>query len=305
VDSRHSSVSAVFEMPIFTMEFYGQFLSGFWVYLIDQQFLPFLTFFMIAYFIWAVFYKIGFKKFLEQDLSLPLIYLIFLCTSVVAGRVGFNNLDITISAKYFVFTRSLWILSIYLLMNAKLIKTLPTMVLFIPLFSYFVVGYTAQAGGMRDTQKQLSQGMADALFKGDYSKLRHPRKDEANSLLETALELDLYSPQLLTSTRFNSSVDQSEPAQSKDFLQSYSVKHAYDYVVVEFELKEKLGATPIVSFQKDVSSKKESYLAERLMWNWGKNGHRVIFETGNQKNLKSSNFALIVDGNRISLDNTL
>lgn len=287
------SVLAAFEMPVFTLEFTGQFLSGFWVYLVGQKFLPVITFLATVFFIWAVFIKIGFKRFLEQDLSLPLIYLVLLCASVIAGRVGFNSLDITISAKYFVFTKTLWILSIFLLLNVNVIKPVPTMVLVIPFFCYFVIGYSAQIGGMRDNQKQLSQAMVDALFAGDHSKLRNPRKDKAHDLLTTALDRGIYRPQLLTSNQITSVVSRDEPSKAPFVVDNYSIKQIYDYIIVEFELKERPGLVPIVSFQKGLNSPMELYTADDLMWRWGEHVYRVTIENRGEQDFVPSKFSLI------------
>ncbi|MBL4671560.1 MAG: hypothetical protein JKX81_04815, partial [Arenicella sp.] len=198
--SHHPSIFAFLEAPIFTINFSGVLLSAFWEVVVPRYLLVVLTILSMIYWAWVVISKIGVNKLFSSQLGAPLLYVLLLSFSVIAGRVGFEYLGTASAPKYFVFTKSVWILGLFFLINSgEFKKTLSTVS--VVLFSYFFAStYYMHIPKMEHFQKQkLNEGMLSVLFKDDYKGIANPRPKRWLGTLSDTIALGLYRPEIITS----------------------------------------------------------------------------------------------------------
>jgi hypothetical protein len=192
-----ASIFFFLEEPAFTVEFTFRVLGNFMSDLIELDVLVFLTVLCVVVFVYLIAVKASFVKFFASIDGAAFISVLLITGAVVVGRVGFESSNMAYADRYFVFTKTLWLLGLIILLNRQLISK--NVLAFILGFStlYMMSTYQSEVKNLKHYEQQQSHAMLDFLVRDNPQGFEFNNKhQEAAQIVKQAIELEVYQPGL-------------------------------------------------------------------------------------------------------------
>ena len=120
--------------------------------------------------------------------------------SIVAGRVGFEQLGQAFASRYFIYTKCLWLFALILIVNCRVIGNKTLLVLLGISILFYSNSYNDEVRCLSHHQERLHNSLNAFLFEGDNSSLAYPNKKAAEITIRRAIDRGYYQPKFEAST---------------------------------------------------------------------------------------------------------
>jgi len=198
---RHENQASVFnfvEDPGFAYEFTLRVLGNFLHDFVELNLLSNLTLIMLASFAYLVFVKTSFRRLFLSVEGLSFIFVLMILASVVVGRVSFNDPAIAYADRYFVFTKTLWLLALAYLLNTQFVSQEVKSFLLGFTALYMLSAYQFETTNLKIHKQSLNAAMLEHLVRQESSGFEFGhRPSEAARIVDHAINLGVYSPELI------------------------------------------------------------------------------------------------------------
>jgi len=191
------SVLHFVENPEFAFDFTSRLLGNFLSDIVEVGLLSNLALVLLFGFIVLVFTKRSFKKFYLSHEGLAFVFILSIVGCVVAGRVGFNDLNIAYADRYFIYTKTLWLLVFVFLLNDNLVpRDLKSFSLGLVTL-YVLATYQFEVKNLEAHTQNQNIAMLDHLVRDNPEGFEFGGKPQkAGKLVNEAIALGVYSPEL-------------------------------------------------------------------------------------------------------------
>lgn len=184
--------------PGFTFEFTFRILSNFLSDLVEPDLLWYIGVFLSGGFLVILIRSRSIKGFLAAPEGIAFFYVLLIIGSVVAGRVGFQEMVGAYADRYFVYTKTLWLLGLIILLNRQLVsKNVLAFIVGVSIM-YMLTTYHNESRNLSAHQQAQSNAMVDFLVRDNpigFEFANQPAK--AGAIIKKAMGLDVYDPGLL------------------------------------------------------------------------------------------------------------
>ncbi len=185
------------ENPEFAFDFTSRLLGNFLSDVVEVSLLSNLAWVLLLGFAVLVLTKRSFKTFYLSPEGLGFIFTLAVVACVVAGRIGFNDLNMAYADRYFIYTKTLWLLAFVFLLNSNLIpRDLKSFSLGLVTL-YMLATYQFEVKNLEAHTQNQSIAMLDHLVRENPSGFEFggdPHK--AGKIVNEAIALGVYSPEL-------------------------------------------------------------------------------------------------------------
>ena len=199
--SSHSNQPSIFyfvQEPGFVIEFTLRLLGNFLGTLINREVLVYLTALVILVFLYLVIVRRPIKRFIFELDGLAFIYVLLLAGTVVAGRAGFEDQNIAYADRYFIYTKTLWLLGFIVLSNRQQLSKHAAVAVLLLSMAYSFSMYRSELPNLKARQLGASNSMLDFIVRGNPVGFNfNNRQQHAGRLVQQARELGIYTPGLL------------------------------------------------------------------------------------------------------------
>ncbi len=186
------------QQPGFTFEFTFRMLSNFLSDLIEPNLLWYLGILVFAGFFVIIIRNRSIPSLMASPEGIAFLYVLLMIGSVVAGRVGFQEQVGAYADRYFVYTKTLWLLGLIILLNRQLVSK-NALAFIVGVSTLFMLAtYHSESRNLAAHQQAQSNAMVDFLVRGNplgFEFANQPAK--AGGLVKKAMALGVYTPGLL------------------------------------------------------------------------------------------------------------
>jgi hypothetical protein len=184
--------------PGFTFEFTFRMLSNFLSDLVEANLLWNLGLMVFAGFLLMLIRSRLIIDFLASPEGLAFFYVLLMIGSVVVGRVGFQEQVGAYADRYFVFTKTLWLLGLIILLNRRLVSENALVFILGMSTMYMLATYQNESRNLAQHQQAHCDAMVDYLVRGNATGFEFANQpDMAGALIKKAMGLGVYTPGLL------------------------------------------------------------------------------------------------------------
>jgi len=197
------SILYFLEEPEFSFEFTFRVLGNFFSNMVEAGLLIAFTIIVFIVFLYFVVLRSSVKHLFATPTTLAFICVLLIIATVVAGRVGYEEQAGANANRYYVYTKTLWLLGFIILLQLGVVsKQLAAFILGVTTL-YYLAQYKQIVPALEHRQQLQNQAMIDYLARGspDGFSFRTNQK-EAGRYVKSAMVRGIYQPDLLpTPTR--------------------------------------------------------------------------------------------------------
>jgi len=186
--------------PGFTFEFSLRLLTSFLSDLLAKDLLMVLGLIALVTFFYLIMRKASLKEFLCTPEGLAIFMISLLMGSVIAGRVGFEEQFNAYSGRYFIYTKTFWVIAVIALLNRQLVsKQALAFILGMNAF-YMMATYDEEKWGLKVYERHQSDAMIDFMVRGTAQRfIFTSNPEDAAGFTRNAIDLGVYQPGLKAS----------------------------------------------------------------------------------------------------------
>lgn len=196
--AHHPSTLYFLENPIFTLQYTFVLLGAFLHNQVNNYFLPFLTIIVSGIFLYISLFKITITTIIKDKRFYPFLYFLLVLGSIVAGRAGLEELGQAFADRYFIYTKCLWILALFLLVNHNYFGKIQLYVTLGITLLFCSSHYNGNLYCLADHDRRLNASLNDHLFENQSNGFDYPNKQHAAKIIDQAIAAGYYQPSLET-----------------------------------------------------------------------------------------------------------
>ena len=195
------SIFYAFTNPSFALQYFLLIMGGPFFGVEAGRAIQFASAALITVFV-VILARLKFKSAIFQQTPFYVaLYVFGIVCLVVAGRVGFEEWETALSARYQVYVKSVWLIALVLLVNLKAIKPNVLVVLLALSVVYFSLGAVKTSRVLQHNQIALSTAISDFVFGGKPTYIEYGSvngKVHAANTMKSAMTHHYFHPTFLT-----------------------------------------------------------------------------------------------------------